>query len=225
MRMRFPLSVTAIVVLASGCAGGGVSNLRTQVESLPAPERAYITGTYAVDCRASGKDCKQAFDIISLDYRVVGKPELMGRMNWTEGSLTVPATVVDSLDLSAGRKETYFCIAVPPGDLEFYTYSYYSSSRGDYVIPRTDYFSLPFSVARGEVRDIGHLRLTVTAGKNAFGITLPAPGELQVSASKPNESAAALAKCPESARNGKRTVEQLRVPSSKQTKYVREIAR
>jgi hypothetical protein len=199
--------------------------LRSQVESLPASERAYITGTYAVDCKVSGKDCKQAFEIISLDYRVIGKPELMGRMNWTEGSLTVPATVVDAVDANTGRKETYFCIAVPAGDLEFYTYSYYSPGRGDYVIPRTDYFSLPFSIARGEVRDIGHLHLTVATGKNAFGITLPAPGDLQISTSSPKETAAALAKCPESARSGKRTVEQLRIPSSKQTKYVREVVR
>jgi hypothetical protein len=215
----------AVATLVLGCASDGVFPLRSQVEALPASDRAYITGTYSIDCSVSGKDCKQAFDIISLDYRVVGKPELTGRMNWTAGSLLVPATQVDFVDLNSGRKDSHFCIAVPPGELEFYTYSYYSSSRGDYAIPRNERFSLPFTVARGEVRDVGSLRLTVSSGKNAFGITLPAPGELQISASSQQESAAALQKCPESARGGKRTNEPLRVPVDKPTSYVREVKR
>lgn len=114
--------------------------------------------------------------------------------------------------LQAGEKGQYFCIALPPGDYEFYTYDFYNFAGGGsgYSLPERSQFKVNFPVAPGEVVNVGKLHVTSSTGKNMFGMTLPAPGVLLLADVTSEAANAAQAKCPEPARTSKARPAKLR---------------
>ena len=199
MALRLTLSLLAVVHLAA-CTTPA-ERLSQQVALVPEADRSYMVGNYAVDCEPSGSSCAHAFNAISVYYRQTAKPEIQGRLSWIRGSMLADNTSHDYM-LEAGEKGQYFCVTLPPGDYEFYTYDFYNFAGGGsgYSIPERSQFKVNFSVAPGEVVNVGKLHVTTGTGKNVFGMTLPAPGVLVLSDLTTDAVNAAQAKCPDRAR-------------------------
>jgi hypothetical protein len=147
--------------------------------------------------------CFHAFNSISTYYRNVSDKEVRGRLNWTTGSIFGNDTAHDYILLDRQEKGYYFCLALPAGKYEVYTYDFYNFAGGGsgYSIREEGQFKLPFTLAAGEIVDIGKLHVTTSTGKNFFGMKLPAPGVLLLSKSTPEASGAALSKCPPDTRS------------------------
>lgn len=199
IRLLFALLASVLLVACTTPA----ERLSQQVALVPEADRSYMIGNYAVDCEPSGSSCAHAFNAISVYYRHSAKPEIRGRLSWIRGSMFGDNTSHDYM-LEAGEKGQYFCVALPPGDYEFYTYDFYNFAGGGsgYSIPERSQFKVNFSVAPGEVVNVGKLHVTSSKGKNIFGMTLPAPGVLVLSDITTDAIGAAQAKCPDRARSG-----------------------
>lgn len=200
MTLRLTLALVACIHLVA-CTTPA-ERLSQQVALVPEADRSYMIGNYAVDCEPGGGSCTHAFNSISVYYRNAVKPEIRGRLSWIRGSMFADNTSHDYM-LEAGEKGQYFCVALPPGDYEFYTYDFYNFAGGGsgYSIPERSQFKVNFSVAPGEVVNVGKLHVTSSKGKNMFGMTLPAPGVLVLSDITTETVNAAQAKCPDRARS------------------------
>ena len=202
MQNKTPLLLGSALLLLSSCATT-TEIVNQRLASIPEAERAYVIGTYAVDCTPRGAKCSHAFNSISTYYRNVADKEVRGRLNWTTGSMFVSDTAHDYMLPDRQEKGYHFCLALPPGKYEVYTYDFYNFAGGGsgYSIREEGQFKLPFTLSAGEVVDLGKLHITTSTGKNFFGMKLPAPGVLLLSKSVPEASGAALGKCPPSARS------------------------
>lgn len=197
MSIRLALLLTPIAALLAACATPS-EVINQRLASVPEAQRAYIVGTYAVECGPNGARCDHAFNSITTFYRTPADKEVRGRLYFTTGSTFGNDTVADYTRPDQREKGFFFCTALPVGPYEVYSYNFYNFAGGGsgYNIRQEDEFKLPFTLAPGEVVDIGKLQVTTTAGKNIFGMTLPAPGLLLLARSTPAETQAALAKCP-----------------------------
>lgn len=202
MQHKTPLLLCFVALLMSSCATT-TEIVNQRLASIPEAERAYVIGTYAVDCTPSNSRCFHAFNSISTYYRNVTDKEVRGRWNWTTGAVFGSDTVHDYILPEHKEKGYYFCLALPIGKYEVFTYDFYNFAGGGsgYSIREEGQFKLPFTLSAGEVVDIGKLHVTTSTGKNFFGMRLPAPGVLLLSRSSPEASGAALSKCPPSARS------------------------
>ena len=201
MRPQIPLLVI-VAALATSC-GTSSSVLTQRLAATPVAEHAYIVGTYVVSCEPRNERCDQAFNSLSTYYRATDNKEARGRLNSTTGSVFGNDTNYDFVDPSRKEKGFHFCVALPAGNYEFHAFDFYNFAGGGsgYSLPEKSQFSLPFTVAAGEVAYVGRLKLTTTTGKNIFGITLAAPGVLLLSADSSETQGKALQKCPEAARS------------------------
>lgn len=202
MHQKFSLLLCASTIALSACTT--TSEIMNQrLAAIPESERAYVIGTYAVDCTPRDSKCSHAFNSISTYYRNIADKEVRGRLNWTTGSMFGTDTAHDYIWPDRQEKGHHFCIALPAGRYEVYTYDFYNFAGGGsgYSIREEGQFKLPFTLAAGEVINIGKLHITTSTGKNFFGMTLPAPGVLLLSKSTPEASAEALGKCPPSTRS------------------------
>ncbi len=194
-------TVIMVTVILSGCASGPTP-LQNRIDSIPEMQRGYAIGTYSVDCRVHRDSCIQAFNSITAYYRMTTDHEIRGNLDWTFGSLFRTNPTHDYINSEEGHKGFHFCVALPPGSYEFHSISYYNFAGGGsgYSVREKDFFSVPFLINPGEVSDLGSIRVTTTTGKNIFGMTLPAPGVMQISSARASDSKAAIMKCPESAK-------------------------
>ena len=201
MRLLTPLLLVIAGFMAS-CASS--PNVLTQrLAATPVASHAYIIGTYVVSCEPRNERCNQAFNSLSTHYSAVDNKDARGRLNSTSGSIFGNDTTYDFVDLPRAERGFHFCIALPAGDYEFHTFDFYSFAGGGsgYSLPEKSQFSLPFSIAPGEVAYVGRLKLTTTTGQNIFGMKLPAPGLLLLSSDTSEAQAAALQKCPDAVRS------------------------
>ena len=202
MQNKTPLLLCSAALLLSSCTTT-TEIINQRLASIPEAERAYVIGTYAVDCMPRNSRCPHAFNSISTHYRNVTDKEVRGRWNWTTGSMFGSDTVHDYVLPDRQEKGYHFCLALPPGKYEVYTYDFYNFAGGGsgFSIREEGQFKLPFTLSAGEVTDLGKLHITTSTGKNFFGMTLPAPGVLLLSKSLPETSGAALSKCPPGVRS------------------------
>ena len=191
----------ATAVALTSCATGP-SPLDQRLASIPSNDHAFIVGTFLVTCRPSGSYCVQAFNSLSTYYRSQVDSGIWGTLSSTYGSMFSENTKFDFVDQAGGQKGFHFCIALPAGAFEFYSYSFYNYAGGGsgFSLPKKNQFSVPFSLAPGELLNLGQIKLSTTVGKNMFGMSLPAPGSLIFSPSSSPVLADAIKKCPESVR-------------------------
>jgi hypothetical protein len=200
MNYRILLSLV-IAIFASACTTL-TERINQRVAAIPESARAYLVGTYSVDCEGDERSCGHVFNSISVYYRKADEPEIRGRLNWTRGSMFGGNTAHDYIDVKKGQKGQYFCVALPAGDYEFFSYDFYNFAGGGsgYSIPERSQFKVPVSLAAGEVVNVGKLHVTTGYGKNIFGMSLPAPGILLLQAGNSASAASGQAKCPENVR-------------------------
>ncbi len=188
-------------VLAS-CATTA-EQMTQRTAALPEATRAYIIGTYAVDCTPRRGQCEQAFNSISTHYRGTDDKDLRGTFTSVIGKMFGGDTVYDFDSQERGEKGFHFCIALPPGNYVVYTYGFTNFAGGGsgYSLPSESYFKLPFSVSAGEVVNIGKLKVTSTKGRSLIGLPVRGPGVLLLSGTSRDAAEAAMNKCPESVRS------------------------
>jgi hypothetical protein len=201
--MRYPLLVLSVVatVLLGGCSSR-FALLRQQTEAVPEANRAYIIGSYAIDCAPRESGCSQAFNSISTFYRAVDDHDAGDRLSISSGSMFGGDTVPDFIRPDRRDKGIHFCVPLPAGKYSIYSYDFYNYAGGGsgYSFRKDNYFNLPFTLAAGEVAYLGTLKVTTSVGENFFGMKMAAPGVLMLSSSPVDGVAAALQKCPESVR-------------------------
>ncbi len=210
-----------VSLLLASCAGGP-SRLKSRLDMVPEAQRGYVVGTYSISCVMHGDQCGQVFNSISAEYRMATDHALHNALYWTYGSVFGHDTTHDYVNAVEGHKGFHFCIALPPGDFEFYSIGFFNFARGGsgYSLRSDDYFSIRFVVKPGEVVDIGTIRVTTEKGRNFFGMPLPAPGMMLLSESRNAETDAARAKCPEAAQKIPIARRFLTIPEGKTTPFV-----
>ena len=188
-------------VLAS-CATTA-EQMNQRIAALPEATRAYIIGTYAVDCTPRRGQCEQAFNSISTRYRGTDDKDLRGSFTSVPDKFFGTETVYDFDSQERGEKGFYFCVALPPGNYIVYTYDFTNFAGGGsgYSLPSESYFKLPFSVSAGEVVNLGKLKVTSTKGRSLIGLPVRGPGVLLLSGTSRDAAEAAMNKCPESVRS------------------------
>jgi hypothetical protein len=181
------------------------SPLQERIEMIPENERSYVVGQFSVECKPSGEKCKQGFNSLMVYYRNTEDVSLNGRLNSTHGSLFGNDTTYDFVNTKKREKGCFFCIPLPAGPYEFYTFEFYNFAGGGsgYSIKEDYHFSLPFELSPGEVVYVGRLKLTTAWGKNIFGMDVGGPGVLLLSEDPVNDVKEALKKCPERVRGRK----------------------
>jgi hypothetical protein len=201
--MRNSLLVLSIcgATLLSGCSSKSAL-LQQRTAVVPEANRAYIIGSYAIDCAPRSSGCKQAFNSISTYYRAVDDHDAGDRLNIRSDGMFGGDTVPDYIRPDRGDKGIHFCVPLPAGKYSIYSYDFYNYAGGGsgYSFRKDNYFNLPFALAAGEVAYLGTLKVTTAVGENFFGMKMAAPGVLMLSSSPVDGVAAALQKCPESVR-------------------------
>lgn len=190
--------------LLFGCATHNESRQKME-ESLPEHERAYLIGKYSIQCspNPSRNTCAQSFNSMSVYYQSAGGMHYSDIFDFTSGGMFGGDTVADHIDLEAGEKSFYFCRILPAGAYNLFSIRYWNFAGGGsgYTLRKEDQFDVPFHLEAGKVSNIDHLSLTVAQGKNAFGMSLPMPGGLEISSLSEGEVEQALERCPENARS------------------------
>jgi hypothetical protein len=201
--MRITLICSLIPAALLAACASGPSPLVQRLQATPEAERAYIVGTYVVTCRPMWDRCDQQFNSLSTYFRSKTDKGVEGRLSSTFGSVFSADPSFDFVDKEVGEKGFHFCMALPAGAYEFYSYDFYNYAGGGsgFSFPEKDQFSVPFSVAPGEVVALGRLKLSTAVGQNVFGMKLPAPGVLMLSPSLSAAPSVLLQKCPEAVRN------------------------
>jgi hypothetical protein len=182
--------------------------------SVPEASRAYIVGTLAIECEPRKAGCIQLFNDMSVSYRSTDGKGIDARLRYVWGSMFGGDTVADYTRMDRNDKGMHFCVPLPPGAYQFYTYEFYNYAGGGsgFSLRKESQFDLPFTLAPGEVAYVGTLKLTTNVGKNIFGMRLPAPGILLLSGAPSSNIPAAMQKCPESVRGHKVRDASLKAP-------------
>jgi hypothetical protein len=185
------------VVLLAGCSS--LADQQAQrIAAIPEAKRAYIIGTYAIGCERNKNNCQQMFNAISTYYRKPEEKDTVYLFQISSGHVLTSDEVPDFTNMERREKGNYFCVALPAGRFSVFTYDFYNFANGGmrYSLPKDSIFDVPFTLAEGEVVDIGTLKVTTATGKNLLGMQLPAPGKLLLSSSSDEAQAKALQKCP-----------------------------
>lgn len=175
--------------------------MQKRLENVPPDQIGYVLGTYKVECWARKDHCQQAFNSISTYYSSTTNPEFQGVLSLQHGGFG-GNTVYDFEKVDLLEKGIYFCQPLPAGEYQITSYSYWNFAGGGsgYRLDKEHWFDIRFHVTAGELRHIGSIKATMESGKNLFGITIHAPGQLELSASSEEEQRRAMEKCPESTR-------------------------
>lgn len=162
-----------------------------------------MIGTYAVGCERNKNECRQLFNSISISYRNVDDKDLDSGVGIVTGKMFGDDTPLDFKSMERREHGIYFCHPQPAGRYSVYAYDFYNFANGGsgYKMTSEQHFNVPFTVAEGEIVDIGTLKITAARGKNLFGMSMPAPGVLQLSGARDDAIGKALQKCPASVRN------------------------
>ena len=192
----------ASVLLISGCSN--MAEQRAQrLAAIPEAKLSYVIGTYAVGCERNKDQCRQLFNAISTSYRNLDDKDLDSGVGIVTGRMFGDDTALDFANMERRENGIYFCQPQPAGRYSIFAYSFYNFAGGGsgYSMSKEQHFNVPFTLAEGEVVDIGTLKISAALGKNLFGMSLPAPGILHLSGARDDAVAKALQKCPESVRN------------------------
>lgn len=200
LKQTIYLVLISILVNVVGCTT--YSDARNKmVENLPESERAYLVGKYSVECspNAANTSCPQSFNSISVHYMSNGELKYEDRFDSINGSMLGNDTSYDIIDYEVKEKSYYFCRILPEGMYSLFTIRYWNFAGGGsgYYLGEEDQFEIPFRLEAGKISLIDHLKLTTNKGKNLFGITLPAPGGLEIRRIADDEIQLAIEKCPE----------------------------
>jgi hypothetical protein len=190
-RSIIPCSALALAACASP-----PDLIAQRLASTPPDAQSYIVGTYAASCQTSRwhDKCLQTFSAVSLACRLSDERSKSQELESIVGpTYSKLSTKFDFVDRAKKENGYHFCIALPPGEYEFYTYGWTNFAGGNVSRYLGDYyqFKIPFSLAPGEVVDVGRLKLMIEYGK-----WLENPGSLLLSASTPETRLAAQQKCP-----------------------------
>lgn len=199
----FRASIAAsLVLLVSACATNA-DRINQRLAAIPEANRAYVIGTFAVECSPQKENCYHQFNSLSAYYKSLEDKDIGGNLNATFGSVLGKDTVYDFVNQDKREKGYHFCIALPAGSYAFNTISFYNFAGGGsgFSIKEENQFKLPFALANGEVAYVGKLKLTTSATKGLFGVGFAAPGKLLLSSDPVDGMKAAMQKCPESVRN------------------------
>ena len=202
MYSKLFMPALAGVLLISGCSN--LSEQRAQrLAAIPEAKLAYVIGTYAVGCERNKDQCRQLFNSISTSYRNVDDKDFDSGFGIVTGKTFGDDTSLDFANMERRENGIYFCHPLPAGRYSVFAYNFYNFAGGGsgYSMSKEQHFNVPFTLAEGEVVDIGTLKITAARGKNLFGMSLPAPGVLLLSGARDDAVAKALQKCPESVRN------------------------
>lgn len=99
---------------------------------------------------------------------------------------------------SAADRTSHYAFSLPPGEYEFFNFklAYHNGYAGRSWEAKQD-FSIPFTVAAGEISYLGQIRCYQLTGKNIFGISIPAGGVFEISDRFGNDVPSLKAKFPE----------------------------
>lgn len=195
----------AIIAATLGSTLAGCTTLEekmaAQVAAIPDAQRAYIVGSYRIECLPRKEKCHSAFNSISAYYSNIATPPIGGTWNVSEGGFG-GNTVYDFVDPAAKEKGIYFCQSLPAGDYALRSYSYWNYDGGGngYRLREEDRFDVRFHAIAGEVVYLGDIKLTYGEGKNLLGMKLIVPGVVALSPGTPADAQRALAKCAEAVR-------------------------
>lgn len=191
--------VAVLASLLSACATLEETQ-QQQVADIPEAERAYIAGSFTIDCVRQRAKCHSPFNSISTGYQHLTDPDLGGPLGATESGWPGD-TVYDYIDLERARKGFYFCYPLPAGDYAFRSYSYQNASAGStsYTLREEHEFNIPFRAEAGTIAYLGDLRMTHTSARSLLGIMQRGPGQVVLAPGDDTQARSALAKCPESA--------------------------
>lgn len=175
--------------------------IEKKLSATPVEKRAYMIGTFAVSCRMFKDECLQSFNSIALGYRAVSDNQSNQSLHTRWAGVFGEDTKHDFVDTSKLERGFHFCVPLPQGQYEFYTFSFYDFAGGGsgYRLDSDKQFKLPFATIEGEVFSVGRLKLATTAGRNVLGGPVSIPDALYVSAESESALAMALKKCPQQA--------------------------
>lgn len=202
---RYQTACHAIAGAILGMTLAGCTTLEekmaTQVAAIPDAQRAYIVGSYRIECVPRKEKCHAAFNSITAHYGNLADPTIFGAWNVSEGGFG-GNTVYDFVDPVAKEKGIYFCQSLPAGAYSLRSYSYWNYDGGGngYRLREEDHFDVPFQAIAGEVVYLGDIKLTYGEGKNLLGMRLIIPGVVALSPGTPADAQRAVAKCAEAAR-------------------------
>lgn len=200
MKNQQLMLTAALSALLSGCVTAEQA-MEKQVASIPESQRAYIIGTYRVECVAKGEKCHPAFNSISAFYRNSSNSSIFGKLSISEGGFG-GNTVFDFVSIDKKEKGVFFCQSVPAGDYSLYSYSYWNYDGGGngYNLLEENYFNVPFRATAGEIVYVGDIKLTYSTGKSLLGLKAIGPGLVELSPGNSAEAQSAISKCAASAR-------------------------
>ena len=202
MNFRYmPHLATAVVAIALlGCTTVE-QVMQEQVAAIPEAQRAYIVGTFRVECVAKGNKCYPSFNSLSTFYRNASDKSIRGTLNVAEGGFG-GSTVYDFVDVERKEKGIFFCQSIPAGDYSIYSYNYYNYDGGGngYNLSEENQFNVPFHANAGEITYIGDIKQTYELGKSLVGLKMIAPGVIELSPGTSGDAQSAVAKCPASVR-------------------------
>lgn len=191
-----------VAILLSACATNA-DRTNEKLATIPEANRAYLVGTFAVECSPLKEACNHAFNALTINYKNLEDKEVKGNLTFTSGSAFGRNTEHDFMKQDRREKGVYFCLALPVGSYAFHTFSFYNfaGGGGGFSIKEEGQFKLPFNLNNGEIVNVGKLKLTTSATTSFLGVSRAAPGNLLISNGSEIDANAALQKCPETVRN------------------------
>ena len=213
MKKKHTIGIGLVTLLLSGCVTADQA-MQNQVSAIPEEKRAYIVGTYRVECVVRGAKCHPAFNSISAFYRNKENKDIFGKLSVSEGGFG-GNTVFDFVNIDKKEKGIFFCQSVPAGDYSLYSYSYWNYDGGGngYNLREENFFNIPFRATAGEIVYVGDIRLTYSTGKSMLGLKTIGPGVVELSSGNSSDAQTAVAKCAESVRQLPLKVDALRAPA------------
>jgi hypothetical protein len=198
-RVFFAFSIAAIL---AGCATNS-DRINERLAGIPESGRAYLTGTFAVECSPQKENCYHMFNSLTAYFKNLEDTDVGNNLNATFGGAIIKDTEYDFVNREKREKGYHFCMALPAGPYAFYTLTFTNFAGGGtgYSIKKENQFNLPFTLAKGEIINIGKVKITTESGKNIFGLGVALPGHLSISPVTDQDIKSAIQKCPESVRN------------------------
>jgi hypothetical protein len=218
----FRVSVAFLFALILTACATNASRVNEKLASIPEAERAYVIGTFAVECEPQKENCFHRFNSLTTFFKNLEDKSIGGNLNATFGSVLGKDTTYDFVNREKKEKGFHFCIALPAGSYAFNTISFYNFAGGGsgFSIKEENQFKLPFNLTKGEIAYVGKLKMTTSESKGLFGVGVAGPGKLLLSSDPLEGSKAAAQKCPESVRNNTVRNSSLNVADAKGNTFV-----
>lgn len=199
----FSILIAFLFALFLTACATNASRIADKLASTPDSDRAYVIGSFAVECAPFKEDCNPAFNALSVSYKNINDKEVKGNITHIFGSMFGRSTVHDFANLDLREKGTFFCIALPAGSYAFHTIGFdnFAGGGSGFSIKEENQFTLPFNLTNSEVVNVGKLKISTTSVKTLLGVSRPAPGQLLISAGSEKDVKSALQKCPEAVRS------------------------